>query len=197
VYYAYGMTKQHKHKRRIISLILGVLLFLGVAGGYYYWQSTKQTSAPVVDSAIRDEVKKLNLAGDQTLAAQYASALKSGDASGAQKVFDAAVDERSTKREKAALLSQNVSLALAYKQNDAALQAALEAVKVQPVFTTYNDASRVYAVIGDYWKQQEMLQKAIDSLSTSDVANKEQVLTALNRQMDEVKEQLARESNPS
>lgn len=197
VYYAYGMAKQHKHNRRIIGLVLGVLVLLAAIGGYLYWHSTKQKPAPVVDSAVRDEVKKLNLAGDQALAAQYASAIKAGDTGGAQKVYDAAVEGKSTEKEKVSVLSQNISLALAYKQNDAALKAALEAVKVQPSFTTYNDAFRVYTVIGDHAKQQEMLQKAIDSLSSSDVANKEQTLTALNQQMDEVKQQLSRKSNPS
>ena len=197
MYYAYGMAKQHKHKRRIISLILGVLLLLGATGGYFYWQSMKQKPAPVIDAAVRNEVKKLNLAGDQTLAAQYASAIKAGDMSGAQKVYDTAADGKSTQKEKAGVLSQNVSLALAYKQNEAALKAALLAVQVQPAFTSYNDAYRVYTVIGDHAKQQEMLQKAIDSLPNSDVANKEQTLAALMQQMDEVKQQLARESNPS
>lgn len=191
------MVKQHKHKRRVIGLIIGVLLLVGLTTVYGIYYYSKQKPTPVVDTAVRDEVKKLGLKGDQALAEQYVGAIKASDASGAQKVFDDAVAGKATQDQKLAILSQNVSLALAYKQQEAALQAALEAVKLQPSFATYNNAFRVYTVIGDHIKQQEMLQKAIDSLPASDVANKEQTLTALNQQMEEVKQQIAQESNHS
>jgi tetratricopeptide (TPR) repeat protein len=184
------MTKKHTHKRRVIGLIIGVLLLVGLIGAYGIYYS-KQKQSPVVDTAMREEVKKLNLKGDQTLAEQYASAIKQNNATGAQKVFDDAVVSKTTKQEKMVILSQNVSLALAYKQKDAALSTALKAIDINPSFETYNDAFRVYTVIGDHAKQQEMLQKAIDSLQASDVANKEQTLTVLNQQMEEVKQQIS------
>lgn len=194
MYYAYDMTKQHMRKRRVIGLIIGVLLLVGLIGAYGIYYYSKQKQSPVVDTAMREEVKKLNLKGDQTLSTQYAGAIKKSDANGAQKVFDDAVASKTTKQEKINLLSQNVSLALAYKQKDAALSVALKAIEISPSFETYNDAFRVYTVIGDHVKQQEMLQKAIDSLQSSDVANKEQTLTMLNQQMEEVKQQISSES---
>lgn len=177
-------------KGRIIGLVLGVLLLIFAAGWYgvQYFNYRPQTVA--VDNATKEEVGKLNLKGDQTIAAQYASALKDNDTKRAEKVFSDAVASTDDQKQKLALWSQNISLALAYEQQDSALKAALAAINLQPSFATYNDAYRVYTVAGDHAKQKEMLQKAIDALKTSDVANEEQLLAVMTQQMNEVNQQM-------
>lgn len=181
-------------KRRIIGLIIGVLLILAAGGcvAYYY---ANQEQTPAVNTAAKEEVGKLNLKGDQTIAAQYAAALNDDDAEAAQGIFDDAVKNAKDQQGKLEVLAQNVTYALEYKQQEAALKAALAAAELRPSFETYNDAYRVYVAMGNYPKQKEMLQKAIETLKASDNAKKDQILPVLNQQLAEVDRQLSEAGN--
>lgn len=167
----------------IIVLTVGVICYLAI-------RHNETATSRQPSKQAQSEAKKSGLVGDQSLAARYIDAVKKNPST-AQKVFDTAISAAPTTQAKLDLISQNVSLALLYKRTDDALAAALKGVTIAPSFKTYNDAIRVYTVKRDFAKQQEMLEKAIASENASNDPLKDQVVSALEVQLNGVKQAIA------
>lgn len=193
MYYAYGMSKKSLTKKRVIIIGSIIVALIIVAGGYYYLSDRPQKNvAP--SEASQKEAKKLSLAGDQTLSAQYIEQINAKNTTAAQKLFTTAIAQAPDDATKQQLLSQNITLALSYSQTRAAEQAALDAIKVRPSYAAYNDAYRVYVVMRDYPKQRQMLEGAIAAAKTEDREDKEQLVSALEMQLESVDAMIARDN---
>lgn len=187
MYYAYGMSK-HKaeNKRRFIAVAIAIAVVAGLIGGYFFYKHTMQQKSVTaqINSKAKEDVKTLNLEGDQDLATAYITKVKSGDVAAAQKLFSDKVTTEKNIQKKIDLLTQNVLLALDSELTDEALAAANQAVTLRQSEDTFALAARVYVAKGDYDKQAEYWKKALDAVRVSTAPHKDQLIKLYENRID-------------
>lgn len=159
------MAIRHINKKKITLLISAIVLVgLAAAGGVYWKQQQAQQSASDAKqlNQAKVAVEKLNINGDDSLAAQYVAKLLRKDMDGADAIFASKVQSTNEIEQKLALCQQQMLLALSYQLPDEALKPALRALEVTKTHVTHSNVAQVYGVKRDYPMQIEHLTKATD-----------------------------------
>lgn len=155
--------------RVLIIIFLTVVLVAGVVYGVWFVRQQGESLDTVdVPEEVQEDIQNLNLLVDTDLAQRYAIYIANGDPDSAKEVFSTRVAAESDSEKKAELLEQQVSLAIAYTQQNHAESAVQQLVEVRPDHYSYSEAARVYAVSNDYDRQSQYLKRAISAAHKSD-----------------------------
>lgn len=184
------MTKHLSDRAKkwaIIAIPICVLVL--VAGGYYgyTWYQQYQQTRVSLNQEAKDQAASYYFSGDQDIAARYIELMNANKTADAQQLFVDKVHSESDTQKKVDLYTQNVNLALSLKKMDAALEAAKRMVEIRASHDTYAQLANVYIARGEPEEQVVTLQKALDTLGSASVANKDDLTKLYQSQLEAAK----------
>ncbi|PLS80875.1 hypothetical protein CYG49_03880 [Candidatus Saccharibacteria bacterium] len=139
---------QHNKKRTIIGAVVILLVIAGLIGYALWSQRDKRTPEQKVSDITAQADKKV----------------AEGDVDGALNVLDQSIKQEGNKEVKNGLLMQKSAVAINNDRGQTALDAALEANKIESTYSSTSLVAQIYDQQGNGAKAIEYYKKALEQL---------------------------------